>query len=88
MGLVYLAAPLLVLFAGGLGRWTGMVAWLAMALAFQPTLRLYRRSPLWGLALPLIGALYTLFTLHSAVETWRGKGGFWKGRAQAMGATP
>jgi hypothetical protein len=49
-------------------------------------LRLYRRSPLWGLALPLIGSLYTVFTVRSAVETWRGRGGMWKGRAQAMGA--
>ncbi len=36
-----------------------------MALAFQPMLRFYRLSPLWGLALPLIGALYT--ALHAAV---------------------
>ena len=33
-----------------------------MALAFQPMLRFYRLSPLWGLALPLIGALYAGFT--------------------------
>jgi hopene-associated glycosyltransferase HpnB len=84
MGLVYLAAPLLALFAGGAARWTGVLAWLAMALAFQPMLRFYGRSPLWGLALPLIGALYTGFTVRSAVETWQGRGGQWKGRAQAM----
>jgi hypothetical protein len=55
-----------------------------MALAFQPMLRFYRVSPLWGLALPVIGAAYTLFTLQSAWQVWRGKGGMWKGRAQAM----
>jgi hypothetical protein len=55
-----------------------------MALAFQPMLRFYRRSPLWGLALPVIGGLYTVFTVHSAVQVWRGRGGQWKGRAQAM----
>jgi hypothetical protein len=55
-----------------------------MAIAFQPMLRFYRRSPLWGLALPAIGALYTLFTLWSAIQVWRGRGGQWKGRAQAM----
>jgi hypothetical protein len=86
MVVVYLSAPLLAVFGHGLARWTGLAAWAAMAVAFQPMLRLYRRSPLWGLALPLIGALYTLFTVRSAVETWQGRGGMWKGRAQAMGA--
>ena len=55
-----------------------------MALSFQPTLRLYRRSPLWGPALPAIGAAYTAFTLQSALDVWRGRGGLWKGRAQAI----
>ena len=55
-----------------------------MAIAFQPMLRFYRLSPLWGFALPLIGALYALFTLDSAIQHWRGRGGMWKGRAQAM----
>jgi hypothetical protein len=54
-----------------------------MALAFQPMLRFYRLSPIWGLFLPVIGALYTVFTIDSAVQFWRGKGGMWKGRAQA-----
>jgi hopene-associated glycosyltransferase HpnB len=87
MGIVYLAAPVLSLGASGAARWLGIGAWVAMTIAFQPMLRLYGRSPLWGLALPLIGALYTLFTLRSAVETWRGRGGMWKGRAQAMEPT-
>ena len=54
-----------------------------MALAFQPTLRLYGRSPLWGLALPAIALCYMLFTLDSALQFARGKGGLWKGRVQA-----
>ena len=58
-----------------------------MALAFQPTLRLYGRSPLWGLALPAIGALYSGFTVQSAVDVWRGRGGRWKGRSQALTQT-
>ena len=41
-------------------------------------------SPLWGVALPAIAAAYTLFTVQSALEVWRGRGGMWKGRAQAM----
>jgi hopene-associated glycosyltransferase HpnB len=83
MLLVYAAAPLLALFAGGLARWLGLAAWALMAISFQPMLRYYRRSPLWGVALPAIGAIYTSFTLQSAIEVWRGRGGMWKGRAQA-----
>ena len=84
MGLVYLAPPLSAVFGQGPARWMGLAAWALMALSFQPTLRLYRRSPLWGLALPLIGALYTGFTVQSAVDVWRGRGGLWKGRSQAL----
>jgi hypothetical protein len=32
----------------------------------------------------VIGALYTIFTLQSALDVWRGRGGMWKGRAQAL----
>jgi hopene-associated glycosyltransferase HpnB len=84
MAMVYLAAPLLCLLAGGPARWAGLAAWLLMAVAFQPILKFYRSSALWGFALPLIGALYTVFTLQSAVQVWRGRGGMWKGRAQAQ----
>jgi hopene-associated glycosyltransferase HpnB len=84
MALTYLAAPLLAVFGHGPARLVGAVAWLLMAISFQPMLRLYRRSPLWGLALPVIGALYSVFTLQSALDVWRGKGGMWKGRAQAL----
>jgi hypothetical protein len=54
-----------------------------MAVAFQPTLRFYRLSPLWGVALPAIALKYLLFTVDSAYEYVRGRGGSWKGRAQA-----
>lgn len=84
LGVVYLAAPLLAVFGQGLAQSLGALAWLAMATAFQPMLRLYRRSPLWGLALPIIAALYAAFTFWSAVQVWRGAGGVWKGRAQAI----
>ena len=84
MAIVYAAPVLLAVFAHGLSRIAGMSAWLLMALLFQPILRFYRLSPLWGLALPLMGALYAAFTLDSAVQNWRGHGGMWKGRAQVM----
>jgi hopene-associated glycosyltransferase HpnB len=86
MSLVYLAAPVLALFAGGPARWIGVAAWLAMAAAFSPMLRFYRQSALLGFALPAIGAIYTIFTVQSAIDVWRGRGGMWKGRAQALAA--
>jgi hypothetical protein len=55
-----------------------------MALAFQPALRLYGLSPFWGAALPLIALAYLAFTLDSAYQHGRGRGGMWKGRAQAL----
>jgi hopene-associated glycosyltransferase HpnB len=85
MALTYLAPPLLALFAGGTVRILGVTAWGLIAIAFQPTLRLYRMSPLWGLALPAIALCYMLFTLDSALQFARGKGGQWKGRIQATG---
>ena len=84
MILTYLAAPLEAVFAPGPWRWVGLATWALMALSFQPMLRFYRRSPLWGLLLPVIGALYSAFTLQSAIDVWRGRGGAWKGRAQAL----
>jgi len=83
MSLLFLVPPLLALFAEGAARWMGLAAFLAMALAFQPVLRFYRRSPLWGLCLPVIGLLYTLYTLDSAYRHARRRGGQWKGRVHA-----
>jgi hopene-associated glycosyltransferase HpnB len=84
MVLTFLAAPMVAIVVPGVWRWAGVAAWALMALSFQPMLRFYRRSPVWGLALPVIGALYTLFTLQSAIDVWRGRGGAWKGRVQAL----
>jgi len=84
MAVTYLAAPLLAVFAGYPASAFGVAAWLLMAIAFQPTLRFYRASPFWGLALPLIAAAYLAFTIDSAYQHWRGRGGMWKGRPQAM----
>ena len=81
--LVYLAPPATALFAWGPSQIAGWVACAIMVLLMQPILRIYRLSPLWGFALPIIAAFYALFTLDSALQYWRGKGGMWKGRAQA-----
>lgn len=88
MVLFYLAPPLLALFGSGVARWSGVCTWLLMALAFQPMLRFYRLSFLWGIALPLIAGAYMLFTVQSALASWRGRGGMWKGRVQATAVRP
>ena len=86
MLIVYASAPFVALFAWDSAQIAGWTTWVLMALALQPILRFYRLSPLWGFALPLIGAVYAIFTLDSAFQFWRGRGGMWKGRAQAMGS--
>jgi hopene-associated glycosyltransferase HpnB len=83
MVLTFCAAPLLTIFGSGLPRLVALAIWLLMAIAFQPTLRFYRLSPLWGIALPAIALLYVLFTVESAYQYARGRGGRWKGRVQA-----
>ena len=88
MVLTYLAPPLLAIFGHGAARLIGALTWALMAIAFQPTLRLYRLSPLWGIALPAIALQYLLFTLDSAYQYWRGRGGSWKGRMQAKVPEP
>ncbi|MGH7025223.1 MAG: glycosyltransferase [Caulobacteraceae bacterium] len=82
MAIIFAAPPLLVMFAHGPARWLALAVWIVMGISMQPMLRLYRLWGLLGAALPLAGALYGAFTLMSAVQSWRGAGGQWKGRAQ------
>jgi hopene-associated glycosyltransferase HpnB len=83
MTLTYMAPVLLALFGHGAAQMLGILTWIMMAVAFQPTLRFYRRSPLWGPLLPVIALTYMAFTADSAYQHARGRGGFWKGRVQA-----
>jgi hypothetical protein len=83
LSLTYGAPLLLAVFASGMAQFLGLLAWAMMALAFRPTLRFYRMSSFWGVALPGIAAAYMAFTLDSAYQHARGRGGMWKGRAQA-----
>jgi len=84
LALAYLAAPLIALLGSGFARWTAAAGWMLMAVAFWPTVRFYRLSPLWATLLPAIAATYLEFTLDSAIQHARGRGGLWKGRAQAI----
>lgn len=83
MVLTYLVPPLLTIFGSGTAQILGLATWMLMFIAYQPTLRFYRLSPLWGIVLPAIALQYLLFTLDSAYQYVRGRGGSWKGRVQA-----
>jgi hopene-associated glycosyltransferase HpnB len=83
MVLTFLAGPVIALFAAGSAAMLGAAAWVAMVIAFQPTLKLYRLNPLWGFALPPIALAYMAWTIESAWQYARGQGGQWKGRVQA-----
>ena len=83
MVLTFIGPPLLAIFATGLPRFLGIVVWLAMTISYIPILRFYRLSPLWSLALPGIAALYLYYTIISAYDHMRGRGGQWKGRIHA-----
>ena len=84
MALTWLAAPVLAVAGSGLAQALGAVTFALMIISYQPILRFYRRSPLWGVALPLIALAYMAFTLDSAYQHVRGRGGLWKGRVQAQ----
>ncbi|MGP8123815.1 MAG: glycosyltransferase [Xanthobacteraceae bacterium] len=83
MAVVYLA-PVAIALAGPLyPRLLALAAWALMAVAFQPTLRYYERSAVWGPLLPAIAFTYLMYTMNSAYQFYRGRGGLWKGRVQA-----
>lgn len=86
LALTFIAPVLLAVFAEGVLQLLGLAAWLAMAVSMQPTLRFYRISPLWGLALPGIAFLYAIYTLDSAYQHARRRGGQWKGRVHVNAA--
>jgi hopene-associated glycosyltransferase HpnB len=88
MALVFAAPAVIALLPTDLvGLEAGLIAataWMAMLGAIQPVLLFYRRSAFLGFALPLVGAIYAVFTLNSAIQYWRGRGGLWKGRVQTL----
>jgi len=88
LAITFLVPPFAAIFGSGLARYLGVAVWAAMALLFQPTLRFYRVSPLWGVALPAIALLYSAYTLDSAYRHIRKRGGGWKGRVYADALKP
>jgi hopene-associated glycosyltransferase HpnB len=82
MALTFIAPPALLL-AGGGPALPGGIAYAAMIAAYLPSLRYYRCSLLWALALPAVALIYLGATLDSARRHWAGRGGEWKGRTRA-----
>jgi hopene-associated glycosyltransferase HpnB len=78
----YVLPPLLVFSRKRTSARLGAAAYGMMTAAYLPTIRFYRRSPLWAFALPAIAIFYAGATIHSALRYWLGKGGQWKGRVQ------
>jgi GT2 family glycosyltransferase len=87
MFFTYLAPVALLLTHNPAARILGLATWLLMSLSFLPTVRFYRVSPLWAPLLPLAALFYSYATWLSAARYWLGRGGQWKGRAQARRAT-
>jgi hopene-associated glycosyltransferase HpnB len=85
MSATYVLGPALLLLDSGPARFIAAAATLMMLFAYQPTLKYYRLSPAWALALPAIAMFYTAATVDSALRYWSGRGGAWKGRFQAAG---
>jgi hopene-associated glycosyltransferase HpnB len=80
LALTYLAPAVLAFSANPFA----IAAWVIMSVLYAPCLRYHRCSVLWAPLLPLIAVFYMGATLHSAAGYWRGTGGMWKGRSQAM----
>jgi len=93
--LVLLIAAMAGLFATFLLAWILFFAypgeaWLLvdtaialMAATFLATVRFYNLSTVWALTLPVAAVFYGYATCVSAARYWVGRGGQWKGRAQA-----
>ncbi len=87
LALVWLAPPALALFGHGPARGMAALAWAGSAASYLPTLRRFRQSPAWALALPGIACFYMAATLGSAWDYHRGRGAVWKQRAyRGLGA--
>lgn len=77
-------APVAFAFSTRAVLWRiGLAAWALMTISYLPTVRFYGLSPLWAPTLPVTAVFYSYATWLSAMRFWLGRGGQWKGRAQA-----
>jgi len=86
MALTFLAPVWLALSAPGVAGLLGALALGLMIASFMPINRFYGLGRGRAALLPLIAGIYMVYTLRSALDHRQGRGGMWKGRAQAIGA--
>lgn len=80
--------PWVLFFAFPGDAWIAVDTTIAMmAASFAVTVKFYGLSWIWALTLPLAALFYGYATCVSAVRYWLGRGGQWKGRAQASRKT-
>jgi len=85
--LLIFMAPVVLVFSSNAQIWLpALLAWCLMSASFLPTVVFYRLSPLWSPFLSIAALFYSYATLLSAVRYRLGRGGQWKGRAQARNA--
>ncbi len=85
---VFVSPVVLAVASSGPTRIAAVASWLLMSALFVPMLRRYRVASVWALALPAIASVYLAFTVESAWQHWRGRGGMWKGRVNGSVAEP
>lgn len=84
LALLYLLPPLAFFLSGGAETaLLGLIAWFISAALYLPMIRFYNLGAVWALTLPLSALVYGAATFDSARLYHQGKGGQWKGRAQA-----
>jgi hopene-associated glycosyltransferase HpnB len=83
LALTFVAPPVLVFTRRWPAAALGAAAWFSMSAAYAPMLRFYGISRRWAPVLPLVALFYAGATIDSAVRFRIGRGGEWKGRAQA-----
>lgn len=83
MTIMFILPSLLPLTGWPLVTETAFAAWMVMSILYWPTIRFYDLSFIWAFTLPLAAMVYMGATIDSARLYWQGKGGQWKGRAQA-----
>jgi hopene-associated glycosyltransferase HpnB len=82
--LITYGAPVAALFSrDAAATLLGCAALLLMTISYAPALRFFELSPYRAPLLPVAAAWYAFAACISAARYWRGRGGRWKGRAQA-----
>lgn len=86
LGVIFFA-PLLLPLKGGLFALAGGTALTAMLYTYLPMVGFYQLNFMWAATLPLAALIYIGATIDSGLRYATGRGGQWKGRAQALPQT-